>query len=61
MSPALNDSLWGRCSIEPAAHDVSADAVRDAGGCVLLVPSRIKASDIARVPREGYDIARLNE
>lgn len=61
MSPALNDFLWGRCSIEAAAHDVSADAMRDAGGCVLLVPSSIKASEIARVLREGYDVARLNE
>jgi septum site-determining protein MinD len=57
MSPALNDFLWGRCSIEAAAHDVSADAVRDAGGCVLLVPSSIKASHPARalIDRLGLD------
>jgi septum site-determining protein MinD len=57
MSPALNDFLWGRCAIEAAAHDVSADAVRDAGGCVLLVPSSIKASHAARalIDRLGLD------
>ena len=61
MSPALNDYLWGRCPIEAAAHDVSPEAVQAAGGCVLLVPSSIKAGDIARVLREGYDVAKLNE
>jgi MinD-like ATPase involved in chromosome partitioning or flagellar assembly len=60
MSPALNDFLWGRCAIEAAAHDVSADAVRDAGGCVLLVPSSIKASHPARaaVARDAAASAR---
>jgi hypothetical protein len=37
--------------IEAGAHDVSTDAVRDAGGCVLLVPTSIKVSEIARVLR----------
>ncbi|MGH9890972.1 MAG: P-loop NTPase [bacterium] len=34
MSPALNDLLWGRCSIEAAAHDVSATrCATPAGAC----------------------------
>ena len=61
MSPALNDYLWDRCAIEDAAHDVSPDAVREAGGAVFLVPSSIRAGDIARVLREGYDVAKLTE
>jgi MinD-like ATPase involved in chromosome partitioning or flagellar assembly len=61
MSPALNDFLWGKCTIEAAAHDVSPPEVRAAGGLLLLVPSSIKAGEIARVLREGYEVARLNE
>ena len=33
----------------------------DAGGQLWLVPSSIKASDIARVLRQGYDVEVLNE
>ena len=35
----LNDFLWGRCSIEDAAHDVTPDGVD--GGRVFLIPSSI--------------------
>jgi MinD-like ATPase involved in chromosome partitioning or flagellar assembly len=61
MSPTLNDYLWGGCPIEAAAHDVSPEVVRAAGGCVHLVPSSLNAGEIARVLREGYDVGRLNE
>ena len=30
-------------------------------GKILLIPSSIKAGEIARILREGYDVARLNE
>lgn len=59
----LNDYLWERCSVEEAAHDVSAALDRRlTDGCaVYLVPSSIKSGDIARVLREGYDVGRLND
>jgi septum site-determining protein MinD len=61
---ALNDYLWGRCAIEQAAHDVTA-AVGQNGrapaGKVFLIPSSIRAGEIARVLREGYDITLLND
>lgn len=64
---SLNDYLWGRCSIEEAARDVtgniqggSADGPAP-GSTLFLVPSSIKAGDIARVLREGYDVERLND
>jgi MinD-like ATPase involved in chromosome partitioning or flagellar assembly len=58
---SLNDYLWGRCSIEAAACDVSslATGAGAAGGALYLVPSSIKAGEIARVLREGYDVERL--
>ena len=62
---SLNDYLWGHCSIKDAAHDVS-DALRDgetsvANGSLYLIPSSIKANEISRVLREGYDVGRLND
>lgn len=61
MEPALNDYLWGKCSIAEAAHDVSANLGVPVSGKVFLVPSSIKASEIARVLREGYDVGLLND
>lgn len=64
----LNDYLWGRCRVEETAVDVSAlitDAngqpVVTAPGAVLLVPSSIKAGEIARIIKEGYDVNALND
>ena len=56
---ALNDYLWGQCSIEQAAYDVTPSPVTDKGGAVYLIPSSIKSGEIARVLREGYDVGRL--
>jgi MinD-like ATPase involved in chromosome partitioning or flagellar assembly len=57
---SLNDYLWGKCAIEQAAHDVTPPPAVGSG-CVQLIPSSIKAGEIARVLREGYDESRLNE
>jgi MinD-like ATPase involved in chromosome partitioning or flagellar assembly len=61
MGRSLNDYLWGRCRIEEAAHDVSA-VLGDgdgAAGSLVLVPSSIRAGEIARVLHEGYDVQLL--
>jgi MinD-like ATPase involved in chromosome partitioning or flagellar assembly len=55
----LNDYLWGSCRIEDAAVEVTPDGAMS--GHVWLVPSSMKAADIARVMQEGYDVAMLNE
>ena len=65
MDNTLNDYLWGKMPIEQAAHDVT-DRVRASidvvdGGALYLVPSSMKAGDIARVLREGYDVGTLND
>jgi MinD-like ATPase involved in chromosome partitioning or flagellar assembly len=60
----LNDYLYGRCRIEQAAHDVTAmldRAVPAQGGKLYLVPSSIKAGEITRVLREGYEVNLLTD
>jgi MinD-like ATPase involved in chromosome partitioning or flagellar assembly len=62
----LNDYLWGRCSIEETALDVTRAAlgeVDDAAPAprLFLVPSSLRSGEIARVLREGYSVERLND
>ena len=62
---ALNDYLWGRCAIEETAYDVGtvlegAPNV-PAEAAIFLIPSSLRTGEIARVLREGYDVARLND
>lgn len=67
MDKSLNDYLWGRCPIEDAAYDVTptlkigSGGVAVMGGGIHLIPSSIKAGEIARVLREGYDVGMLND
>ncbi|MEW5985413.1 MAG: MinD/ParA family protein [Chloroflexota bacterium] len=56
----LNDFLWGNCAIEEAAYRVELPGL-PADGQVYLVPSSIKANDIARVLRDRYDPNALND
>lgn len=56
----LNNYLWGECSIAEAAYDVSAKVGVDSPGKLFLVPSSVKADDIARILKEGYDVKLLN-
>jgi MinD-like ATPase involved in chromosome partitioning or flagellar assembly len=58
---ALNDYLWGACTIEQTAHDVTSRLGDHLPGRVFLIPSSIKAGEIARVLREGYDVGLLND
>ncbi len=66
---SLNDYLWGKCAIEQTAYDVTGNLNEDIKGQVLiipqgqifLIPSSIKAGEIARVLREGYDVGLLND
>jgi septum site-determining protein MinD len=58
---ALNDYLWGKCDIRDAAHDITAGLGPDVRGKLYLIPSSIKAGEIARVLHEGYDVGLLND
>ncbi|MUG91970.1 AAA family ATPase [Scytonema sp. UIC 10036] len=66
MNCSLNDYLWGNSQIQDAAYDVShvlkaKQRQVSAQGNLYLIPSSIKAGEIARVLREGYDVGRLND
>ncbi len=61
MQYSLNDYLWGNCEIEQAAYDVTDTLGMPISGKMYLIPSSIKAGEIARVLREGYDVGLLND
>jgi len=67
MDRSLNDYLWGKCPIEQAAYDVSPTLKMGTGevtvmsGGMYLIPSSLKAGEIAKVLREGYDVNLLND
>jgi MinD-like ATPase involved in chromosome partitioning or flagellar assembly len=61
MVHSLNDYLWGKCTITDAAVDVTGNLKNNLKGKVYLIPSSIKAGEIARVLREGYDVGLLND
>jgi MinD-like ATPase involved in chromosome partitioning or flagellar assembly len=58
---SLNDYLWGTCHIKETAHDVTLRLGGEIAGRVFLIPSSMKAGDIARVLREGYDVGVLRD
>ncbi len=61
MTFSLNDYLWGKCEIKETAYDVTKNLGVPISGKVFLIPSSIKAGEIARVLREGYDVGLLND
>jgi septum site-determining protein MinD len=61
MRHSLNDYLWGKCDIKQAAHDVTDSLRATIPGKIFLIPASIKAGEIARVLREGYDPGLLND
>lgn len=61
MKHSLNDYLYGKCDIEEAAHNVSSNLGQNIDGDIYLIPSSIKAGEIARFLREGYDVGLLND
>lgn len=63
---ALNDFLYGKCTIEEAAYDVTDAAIGtvepDADRPrVFLIPSSVNVGEIGKVLKEGYDVAKLND
>lgn len=58
---ALNDYLWGKCDIQEATYDVSPDQLEGSSGRIFLIPSSLKAGEIARILRDGYDVGILND
>ena len=61
IETSLNDYLWGQAAIEDAAYDVSENVGITNEGKIYLVPASIKANDIARILKQGYDVRLLND
>ena len=61
MRHSLNDYLYGKCEIEDAAHNVTSNLGTNIEGEIYLIPSSIKAGEIAKFLREGYDVGLLND
>jgi MinD-like ATPase involved in chromosome partitioning or flagellar assembly len=61
MRHSLNDYLYGKCAIEDTAHNVTSNLKVPIEGEIFLIPSSIKAGEIARFLREGYDVGLLND
>jgi MinD-like ATPase involved in chromosome partitioning or flagellar assembly len=63
MQRALNDYLWARCPIAETAYDITAKLPKTSakGSALYLIPSSVKAGEIARILREGYDVGLLND
>lgn len=63
MGLSLNDYLYGRCQIEQATYDVTETlgAQASAQSALFLLPASIKASEITKVLREGYEVNLLTD
>ena len=67
MDKALNDYLWGTCAVEDTAYDMSGTLkigkgdVTLMGGDVYLIPSSIRAREISKVLKQGYNVEMLND
>lgn len=61
MKYSLNDYLWSKCNITQAAYEVSKRLEKNLSGQIYLIPSSIKAGEIARILRDGYDVGLLND
>ncbi len=61
ISKTLNNYLWGESPIEVVAYDVSANVGIDGAGKLFLVPSSVKADDIAKILKDGYDVKLMND
>lgn len=61
VGPTLNNYLWGESAIENTAYDVSENIGLTHDSKLYLVPSSVRADDIARVLKDGYDVKLMNE
>ena len=58
---SLNEYLWGKCAIKQTAHDVTSKLKNEIAGKVYLIRASNKTGEIARILREGYDVALLKD
>lgn len=61
IEQTLNHYLWGEISIERAVYNVGENLGLGAEGELFLIPASIKADDIARILKDGYDVRVMND
>lgn len=61
ITRTLNNYLWGESSIEDATYDISNNVGLTGEGKLLFVPASVRADDIAKILKEGYDVKLLND
>jgi MinD-like ATPase involved in chromosome partitioning or flagellar assembly len=57
----LNNYLWGESPIEDTAYNISTNVGLSGDGQLFLVPASVKADDIARILKDGYDVKLMND
>jgi len=57
----LNHFLWAESAIEDSAYEVTGTIGLSGEGRIWLIPSSVKADDIARILKDSYDVKRLND
>ncbi len=57
----LNNYLWGESAIADAAYDISMNVGVGGKGQLFLVPSSVRADDIAKILKDGYDVKLMND
>ncbi|HIK14780.1 MAG TPA: MinD/ParA family protein [Leptolyngbyaceae cyanobacterium M33_DOE_097] len=57
----LNSYLWGDCEIQDAAYNISSNVGITDAGELFLVPASVRADDIAKILKDGYDVKLLND
>ncbi len=60
IKKSLNDFLWGRCKISEAVCNLT-ESLALGSGEIHFIPSSIRANDIIKILREGYDFTQLNK
>lgn len=61
LTHTLSDFVFGKCDLEEAAYDLSADlGLEEGGGALFILPASLNVDAIMRVLHEGYDVGKLN-
>jgi MinD-like ATPase involved in chromosome partitioning or flagellar assembly len=56
----LNDFLWERCKVKDIVIDIT-DMLQIKNGKLFFVPASIKAEDVLRIIRTGYEVSMFSD
>ena len=61
VANTLNHFLWGESAIEDVVYEVGNNIGLKGTGKLYLLPASVKADDIARILKNGYDVRIMND